>query len=214
MFQALYEEVVRFGSEGELGEELKRARAEYVTRTGELFESDASFERRIAAFLEWYALDRPIAATPDETPLQRFLKVRGPAMSPDDQRRVGDMQKTVLSLFEFRRARTDHMVLVDLLTHEKISVYERRKPAGLASGDILEARVVPYDGKLLFSDAYCVHPREVRKAILKAAKRFKKAKVGSRLDLVHRVAYFTNRCERYRHVDPKQIFAELEAQAA
>ena len=50
-------------------------------------------------------------------------------------------------------------------------VVERRSLVALAKGDILEARLLPHEGKLHFSRAFVYHPREVRKAILKEAKR-------------------------------------------
>ncbi len=217
MYQTLYEDIVRFASQGDLESELPRAKAEYVSRTGELFESDPSFERRIAAFLEWYVLDRKVSFNPQSTPAQLFAAQRGDALEAEQTQNLDELSHTVLSLFEYKRSRPDGLLVRDLLRDTKVEVYERRKPAGLEAGDILEARLVPFEGKLLFADAYGVHPREARKAILKAAKRFRKeADQGAeaRLALVHRVAYFANRCERYKHVSPKQIFAELEAKAA
>lgn len=214
MYQTLYEDVVRFASEGELTEQLVVARKEYVQRTGEMFESDPSFERRIAAFLEWYTLDRRLSS--GLTPLEFYVERQGGQHSEEDRARLVALKNSHLSLFEFRRAKDEQMMVLDLLTNEKLSIYERRKPAGLEAGDILEARVVPYDDKLLFSEAFSFEPRDARKAILKAAKAFRKSDGGAaeRLALVHRVAYLANRCERYKHVSPKQIFSELEAKAA
>lgn len=216
MYQRYYEEVARFAAEGELASELQRAKAEYTQRTGEMFETDAAFERRIAAFLEWYILDRRISFTPEDTPVELFIRQRSAAWGEEDRARYTGLTRTRLSLFEFKRTRPDHLVVRDLLTGKKLDVFERRKPAGLEAGDILEARLVPYDDTLLFSDAYTCHPRDGRKEILAAAKRARKAgdDATARIDLVHRVAYFANRCERYKHVDPRQIFAELNAKAA
>ena len=52
---------------------------------------------------------------------------------------------------------------------------ERRQVAGLEKGDLLEARLLPYEGKLVFSGAFLYHPREARKLILAEVKRLKKA---------------------------------------
>ncbi len=217
MFQTHYEEVARFAAEGELALELQRAKAEYVSRTGDMFETDPSFERRIAAFLEWYVLDRPISARPDMTPAELFGANVAPARLLEDQRRFRSLTCTRLSLFEFKRMRGDRMQLEDLLTKEKLEVFERRTVVGLESGDIMEGRLVPFDGKLFMSEVYYCHPRQARRAIHKAIKRscehgqFNQA---ARVELVHRVAYFANRSERYKHVHPKKIFAELLAKAA
>ena len=55
-----YEQMVQFASQGELEQELVLAREQYVSRTGDMLASDPSYERRIASFLEWYVLDRPV----------------------------------------------------------------------------------------------------------------------------------------------------------
>lgn len=222
MFHGLYEQVVRFASEGSLDSELKRAKSEFVERTGDIFESDETFERRIAGFLEWYTLDRPTSG--GRRPIDLFVEKRqGEGIEPQDLERLSGLLRTHMSLFEFRKAKNEHLMLTDLLNPDKkgakVEVYERRKPAGLESGDILEARLVPYEGKLMFSEAVMVLPREGQKVIAKVAKKYRTALAKSetelipRINLVHRIAYFANRCERYKHVSAARIFADLEEAA-
>ncbi len=216
MFHGLYEQVVRFASEAPLADELQEAKAEFLHRTGDLFESDGAFERRIAAFLEWYVLDRPAKAAAGKRPVDVYLDTKAAELpTPEDKTRVQGFATTRPSLFEFKRAKDEQMSLVDLLDTNKktakVQVYERRKPAGLESGDILEARLVPYEGKLMFSEAIQVLPREGRKVIVKVCKRYRAemAETMPRINLVHRVAFFANRCERYKHVAVAKIFADL-----
>lgn len=211
MFYGAYEEMVRFASEGELSAELRRAKAEFVERTGELFESDPSFERRLASFLEWYVLDRPVSFGKGETPAQMFIEQLGNERDARDVERMRCLTRSKLSLFEFRRSKGEHMHIIDLLTGEKHEVYERRKAAGLEPNDILEARIIPLEDKTVFAEAFAFVPRAARRAILKVTKAYRKegSPAAERMNLLHRVSYFTNRCERYKHVDPKQIFADL-----
>ena len=104
------------------------------------------------------------------------------------------------------------MKVVDLLTYSKHNVLERRKVAGLESGDVLEARLMPRENEFLFSDPVAVHPHGARKSILKAAKRFRKSTNGNgQLEFIHRVSRLSNKCERYGHIDPRKIFEELTA---
>ena len=87
MFQDIYEEMVRFASEGELADGLTLARGEFLERTGELFESDALYERRIAAFLEWYVLDRPVSTGTHQTPAKLYIDHVAPNLTtPEIQR--------------------------------------------------------------------------------------------------------------------------------
>lgn len=216
MYQPYYEEVARYGAEGDLGAELLQARAEYKQRTGEMFESDASYERRIGSFLEWYVLDRKISFRPELTPAELFVLQKGAGLSEGDRNRYAGLAQTRLSLFEFKKAKAEHLVMRDIVTGEKIEIFERRRPAGLDSGDVLEGRIVPWDGLLLFSDVYFVYQRDVRKEILSAAKRLKKAGASDseRIAFVHRVAFLETRAERYKHLDARKVFAELNGQAA
>ncbi|MEE8408024.1 MAG: hypothetical protein V3T05_00330 [Myxococcota bacterium] len=210
MFQDTYEEMVRFASKGDLEADLQLARAEYLERTGELFESDSAYDRRIAAFLEWYVLDRPVRAGTHQTPAKLYIDAVTPDLTTPEIQRLRGLTKTTLSLFEFRKAKKDHLDVVDLLTGYRHKIFERRKPAGLESKDILEARLVPFDNKILFSDVFTVLPRDGRKAILRTAKRFRKTGGDNgRLDVVHRVTRLANRCDRYPHVSPEKIFRDL-----
>jgi len=212
MFHETYEKLTHFASAGAYAEELKRARQEFEQRTGELFETDPSFERRIAAFLEWYVLDRFLSFAPNKTPAMLYIEEQAPGLTTPEVNRLRGMTRTVLSLFEFKRAREDRLLVVDLLDGNKLEVYERRKPVGLESGDILEARLVSFDEHPMFSETFTFVPRNAGKAIRKATKVFRKAVIPpSRVDFVHRVAYLTNRTERYKHVDPAKIFSELDA---
>ncbi|MEZ4270463.1 MAG: hypothetical protein R3C68_03190 [Myxococcota bacterium] len=188
------------------------ARAEFVQRTGDMFEGDESYERRLASFLEWYVLDRGVSFAPQMTPVKLYIESVSEGLTTPEINALRDLTRTVLSLFEFKRVRGDRLRVVDLLTNNKVDVFERRRPSGLESGDILEARLVPKEDTFLLSETIGFLPRDARKDVLKASKRFRKkgAEDGqTNIDLVHRVAYLSNRCERYSHVPPESIFAEL-----
>lgn len=212
MFHGIYDDMVQFASEGPLADELARAKVEYFERTGELFESDPSFERRMASFLEWYVFDRALPQHDRLTPARLYIRERAANASHTERARMDEVAASLPSLFEFRKIKNERLYVVDLLTNSKLTVFERRHPAGLEAGDILEARLVEFDGEQYFSEVWAVHPRDARRAILKATKAFRKQGGAheQRVDLVHRVARLSNRCERYKHVSPKQIFEELQ----
>jgi hypothetical protein len=205
-----YEKAVVFASEGRFSDELTKARREFIERTGDLFESDTAYERRIASFLEWYVLDRRISFAPLQTPLKLFIDDVRPRLTTPELTTLRQLTRTRLSIFEFMSSKNDVMRVKDLLCGEKIEVFERRQLTGLEAGDLMEARLVPVDDNLTWTDAVQVHPRPVRRLILKATKRFRQSESPEDgAGLVHRVTYFTNRCERYSHLKPKDIFAEL-----
>ena len=205
-----YEKVLVYASEGKLGEELTKARQEFIEHTGDMFESDENYDRRIASFLEWYVLDRTLSFAAHQTPLKLFIEDVRSSLTTPQLASLRQLTRTKLSLYEFKGIKDESMKIVDLLTREKFVVHERRKIVGIESGDILEARLVPIGEHLTLTDAMVVHPRVARRYILKGAKKFRKAEdhaEGARF--VHRVAYLSNRCERYGHLQAKDIFAEL-----
>lgn len=219
-----YERLLAWASSAGMADELQTAKREWFEKTGELFDTDASFERRIASFLEWYTLDRAAHVTGGETPVVRFLAMArtgegGTASEGDATPDASELaalealSRSHLSVFEFHKVKLSRLHLTDLLTRERLAIFERRAPAGLASGDLLEARLVQLDGERLLTDTTWAHPREVRRVVLRVAKRFVKAgdlSAPVRLAFVQRLAHAANRCERYRHVPPKRLYAELE----
>lgn len=211
MFYRAYEELVRYASTGPHAHALSNAKEEYIAQTGELFESDPSFERRLSLFLEWYVLDRRNKTTDTKRLVESYLEdcLRDDASS---ELIVGltALVHARASLFEFRRQKGEFLQVVDLLTGEKLEVLERRHALGLAARDIFEARLVPYDDRYRFTENSAYFPVEVRTHLLHAARLFRKKRDASsddRVRLLHQLAYSRNRAERYRHVPATQIFA-------
>ncbi len=54
-------------------------------------------------------------------------------------------------------------------------VHERRRLAGVEKGDLVQTRLVPYGGHLVFGRAFLYHPREVARLLKKAIKTRRKA---------------------------------------
>jgi hypothetical protein len=100
--------------------------------------------------------------------------------------------------------------VADAFTGERLDVTERRQMAGLEKGDLLEARLLPFEGRLVFSGAFLYHPREARGLILAELKRLKKAAgkagradPGPFLATLSRMAF---KLERYRNVRLESIY--------
>jgi len=113
-------------------------------------------------------------------------------------------------LFEVRRVDDGRVRVRDVFDGKDHDVTERRSVAGLEKGDLIEARLIPYQGALLFSGAFLFHPREARKAVLAEVKRLRKAAgkggrpdVGAFLDVLARMAM---KIERYRSVRLESIY--------
>jgi hypothetical protein len=161
--------------------------------------------------LDHYLYDfRPPGSS--ETTLEIFMRDEGPSLTTEELASYRILAKNIHGLFEVRRIRVgEELRLRDVFTDGEYDVTERRHMVGLEKGDILEARLLPHDGKLFFSGAFLYHPAEVRRTILAEVKRLRKdaAKAGTELDakafiaLLSRMAF---KLERYRNVKVESIY--------
>lgn len=187
---------------------LLRAREEWFARVGEPHEEDKSFEARMNGFLEHFLFDfRPDGV---HTCLEVHLRDAGGDLTTDDRGALRDLGRGRHALFEVRRIQPGVLEVEDVLADERFPVVERRAVVALAKGDLIEARLLPFDGKMHFSRAFVYHPREVRKAILREAKRIRKeaGPVGAPDvdEFLARLSRMALRYERYRNVRVEAIY--------
>jgi hypothetical protein len=205
----LHERLLSWASADPQDPLLLAARQDHFARYGEPHEEDQSFERRMNGMLEAYLFDwRPSPGAP--TALERFLAEQGDALPAEELAAFRALGANRHGLFEVRRVEPGQVRLRDVFTGEEIEVTERRQLAGLAKGDLLEARLMPFDGQFWFSGAFLYQPREARSRVLAEVKRLKKAagKHG-RPDLPGLLATLSRmafKLERYRNVRLESIY--------
>lgn len=205
----LHERLLSWASADPKDPLLLAARQDHFGRYGEPHEEDQSYDRRVSGMLEAYLFDfRP---TPDaSTALERFLAAEGPGLPPEEAAAFRALGANRHGLFEVRKLEPGRVRLRDVFTGEDADVTERRQVAGLAKGDLLEARLMPFDGELWFSGAFLYHPREARSKILAEVKRLKKAAgKGGRPDVAGLLAQLSRmgfKLERYRNVRLESIY--------
>ena len=207
MFQQHLDRVIQWSTGPERQEELLRAKAGYFEKAGEVHEDDRSFEARMAAFLEHFLFDRPLDGV-GLPPAAAFVAANRDALSPEELAIFDGFTRTLHAVFEVRKLGTK----IGLKVREPFSgtdydVFERRVMVGMEKGDLIDARLVPYEGKLLFSGAFLYHPREARKAVLKEVKRRKKADpAASPQVFAWELSRLALKMERYRNVAVENIY--------
>ena len=205
----LHERLLSWASADPQEPRLLAARQDHFARYGEPHEEDQSFERRMNGMLEAYLFDwRPAPDAP--TALERFLEAQGEALPAEERAAFRALGANRHGLFEVRKMAEGQVRLRDAFTGEDLEVTERRQLAGLAKGDLLEARLMPFEGQLWFSGAFLYQPREARARILAEVKRLKKAAgkhgrpdVDGLLATLSRMAF---KLERYRNVRLESIY--------
>jgi hypothetical protein len=214
--QEMHDRLVAWASGEARKEWLLAARQAYFERFGEPHEEDKSFESRMNGLLDWVLYDfRPNGA---DTTLELFLRDPSQGLTTDDLAQIRELSHNLHGLFEVRRLRPGEIRLRDVFTRKDHDVTERRTLAGLARGDLLEARLLPHEGRLYFSGAFLYQPQEVRKAILAEVKRLRKqGKKEGTLDVKAFLATLSRmafKLERYRNVKIESIYDFASASAA
>ncbi len=206
---ALHERLLGWATAEARKEDLLAARRAHFDLFGEPHEEDRSYEVRLNGMLDAYLYDwRPAPGAP--TTIERFLGAEGASLAPEELAGYRALVDNVHGLFEVRKIRDGQVTLRDAFGGDDYDVTERRQVAGLEKGDLLEARLLPFDGSLFFSGAFLYHPREARKKILAEVKRLRKEAgkhgtpdVGAFLALLSRMAF---KLERYRNVRLESIY--------
>jgi len=205
-YPALLDSLVALASHEERKPDVLAAKAEYFRLTGEVFEDDRSFEMRMACFLDYYVFDYRPAST-GRTAAEEFHAAKVTSGAPEASL-VEAFTRTLHSLFEVRKLGPGFVRLRELFSGVDHDVTERRALAGLQKGDVLEARLIPLDGNtLVFSPAFCFHPREAVKAIKREVKRRKKKEPErSPKELVWEAAKRAMKVDRYRQIAVEKIY--------
>jgi len=206
----LQEKLLAWATSDARKEELLAARRDWFDRHGEPHEEDKSFETRMNGMLDHYLYDfRPTGS--NETTVEIFMREMGPQLTTDDLAIYRVLAKSVHGLFEVKKIKKGEVRLRDVFTDLVYDVTERRQMLGLEKGDLLEARLLPHEGRLFFSGAFLYHPQEVRKLILSEVKRQRKeaSKGGPTIDVPSFVASLSRmalKLERYRNVKVESLY--------
>ena len=207
--QQLLERLMAWATAEPRKEELLTARRAHFERRGEPHEEDRSYEVRLNGMLDSYLYEyRPFDGA--ATTIERFLEAEAAALAPEEVEAYRALAGSVHALFEVRKIKDGVVVVRDVFTGKDFDITERRTTAGLEKGDLLEARLLPFDGNLFFSGSFLYHPREARKPILAEVKRLKKAAGrGGTVDVpgfLAALARMAMKLERYRNVRLESIY--------
>jgi hypothetical protein len=185
--------------------EIAEAREDYFNQAGKVFEDDAElFESRMASFVEWYVLERPLQGGPP--PVLRALEQANAAGEPEATRKaLAALSTSHRSVFDLSVVSGDTVELEDLLGGARFKVVERRSTVGFEAGDLIEARLV-WDGeRVVFSKTFLFHPRDAREAALDTIDAAL-AKGTSRAEIIFALSRMHVRWHRHGHVNAARVY--------
>ncbi len=206
VYRDLLEKVVAYFSDEKRNlNELMLAKEYFFAHSGKVFADDVFYETRMAAFVEWFALDRLMLRV-GLTPIRYYYEMFSETMNEPDRQAIRCLIKSLHSLFQYQGRSGDTFYLTDLYDDKSYTVLEKRSSVGFNKGVLFESRLVQKDDHLHLSSTACVHPVEVTDRIKQQVLQVRKQSREEFFDFLLQLAAFRIRCDRYNKVDPLEIY--------
>ncbi len=152
-------------ADGEPGRLAAEARESFLLATGRVHEGDHSFDARMAQFMEWFGLDRPLAPSP-ATPAETWATDHVAGLDPTDRSLLLGLCTSHRSLYSLEGTDAAGRLLADDLVYGiRWAVTAPQGLPGLDVGDVYEGRLLGHGGEVHFTAAFCYHPREAAQRI-------------------------------------------------
>jgi hypothetical protein len=184
--------------------DLAAARKEYFAETGESFEEDRSFEMRMVTFLEWFIFDRPLAS--GVVPIRAYLDAHASQLSPEEQALTEALLHQRHGLYRVKKVKPPVLGLKDLWNGKPVRVEAGEMALAFHEGDLLDARLVTYQGKTRLTEGILCHPVEAEPFIKAQLKALRKAGAPGPDTLFLPLAAMLLKHERYRHIKAEHIY--------
>ena len=182
--------------------EIERAREAFDAARGKVYDDDELHQAHMSLFLEWYVLERP--GMDGLTPVEHALTT-GDGVVGEDRDLLVALTRSQHGLFELFKLDPGAAHLFDLFLGGRWRVESASRLTGLEPGDILEARLVPWEGAVRFGPSFCFHPRPARESIHAMLDR---AAEQGRLDprMIGALAEMRLRYSRFRNIAVEHIY--------
>jgi len=194
----------RFGEEPFI-KEIEKAKAEYFGKIGSVFEDDNFFEMRMASFFDWFVFERPMEKV-GFTPIKAYYRSNAYKLNEDEKVDLENLLKTIWSVFIVKKKLKEGFRVLDLYDKKKYEVAIDKNYAYIESKNLIEARLIPFRGKYVFSDPIFTHPKEVVSPVKKEAKKLKGSERNEFKEFILQLAHMSIKLHRYKHLPIKEIY--------
>jgi len=194
-------------SNGDYFEEAKRARVEFIKKRGVIDTESDDIERHLDAFADWFIFDRSLSKN-SLKPVRYFLDQYYKDLTYEDQEVYEKFFEHVPSVFVVKKIKDKDLFVQDLYDKKKYTLSECDQYRSLEKGTLIQARIIPFKGRLVFGLSFIFHPPETKNFITKRMKSAKKEGAPSKENLLDEFALMKLRTEQYSHIDFKDIYSE------
>lgn len=190
---------------GDFYREVYDAKKSYFESLGTVTEDDPDFENQMDVFMGWYLFDRPLNNF-DLPPVQLYFRKNLEKMSPEDKKIFEALTTARHSVYELVKHKDDALVLQDLSNREKVEVVDSNYRAIFSKGDIFEARLIPVGKQFIFTNGFCMHPKEATKFIELQMKKIRAQDTTQRTKLLLKLGNMKNKHQRFPHININYIY--------
>lgn len=207
MYQKYLEPILEDFTTGEYYREVYNAKLEYFDKAGIVYEDDPEFEQRMCIFMDWYIFDRDLPGV-DLPPIKYYFRKNKEKFTSEELNIYRDFCSTIHSVFRLKRFRffRNGLVIQDLFSNKSHNVVESEITRGFTRGDIFEARIIPFKGRLEFSRGFCFHPSDMRAFILGEVKKVRFQDKSRQTKLILQLAAMKLKHLRFPHIDIRHIY--------
>lgn len=190
--------------------DVSEAKLQFSEWAGAFDETLPNFDLRMAQFSDWYIFTHVLKGK-NVTPIEAALSDSDFKVSEEERPFLQNIRNSRHSVFEFQKLKKNDVYIKDLFNGLKYVIKDSHITAGFDTGEFFEARLIPHESGFVFSSAFCFHPVEVSKYILKEIKAVRKTAEGSqdqaREALIVKLFQMKCKHERYKHLKLKDIYS-------
>ncbi len=208
-YEELLEKLMQHYTVGEFEDEAKEAKQEFYKIAGIFDEESFNLEMKLMQFIDWYVFSRPLRST-GESLISKALSDSKFEVLDEEKPFYINLNSNRHSLFEFIKVKGEDVYIKDLFSDYKMTLKKSSVVVGFSKDEIFETRLIPHEDSFLFSDAFCIHPAEATKYILKEIKQVKKleesAQAGEREKLITKLFRMRHKVDQYKHIKLNEIY--------
>ncbi len=209
-YDVLVEKLMKHFASDAFADEVKVAKKEFFDQAGILDEFSTDFEMKMAQFVDWYLFSRPLPGL-HRTPMEVALEGESRIFTEEERQGLINLRGSIHSLFEFLKVKGDDVYVRDVFSQEKHVIKKSPITMGFSRDELFEARLIPIEDNFQFSKAFCFHPPQVTKIILKEVKKVKKLSADeiqrAKEALLVRLFKLRYKHEQYKHLDVREIYS-------
>ncbi|MCB9026164.1 MAG: hypothetical protein H6625_07610 [Bdellovibrionaceae bacterium] len=209
IYDELIDDIMLHFSKEKYAEEVKEAKNEFHRSVGIFDEESIDLESKINLFMDWYIFHR-ILKSEQVPPIKLISRGEEYKVQKGNEVLIKNMCASRYSLFEFSKVKDEDVYVKDLFSNYNIVLKKSPFILGFSKNEIFSARLFPYEDSFVFSKAFCIHPEQATKYILKEVKKINKINIdesiSARQDLIYKLLRMRYKIDQYKHIKLKDIY--------